>query len=425
MRKTIKNWLPVAAALILTTMGAIPVFAASSNTPVAGTTVTFDSYLVLKDDQPVPEATFSYAVTAGTARNYSVGAGTDVVQVLAGISPGNVTIAGVGTGAAAGQVKYSSEDAKTAYASMPVTDLVKNISAGESYAKKTATVNFSGVTFTEPGIYRYIVTESGTNQGVTNDADLTRVIDVYVTNTAASAGAAATGTLQIAGYVLHANEDDVAMGGDYGSTNPASADATKSQGFTNKYASESITIGQSVNGNQASLDKYFKITVLIGNTSEGMTYSVNLANADASTGEANAATLPAYAGQTNPSTITVPAGETSVSVDYYLQGGQSIVISGLATGTTVTATETKEDYKAQYAIVGDGAADLTVGNVAGPITINGDSATANSISFTNTRSGAVPTGVVISFLPYMIIGIIGVAGIVYVYKKKGKGGSIK
>ena len=99
-----------------------------------------------------------------------------------------------------------------------------------------ATLDFSAVQFTEPGVYRYIITESGSNQGITNDADLTRVLDVYVNDASADVDGTFTKKLTIAGYVLHSNENDepdVAAGADFGST--GAYVATKSQGFTNSY----------------------------------------------------------------------------------------------------------------------------------------------------------------------------------------------
>ena len=48
----------------------------------------------------VPNATFSYAVTAGTAKAYDVQG--KKFQVLAGVDADKVTMAGVGTGASGG-----------------------------------------------------------------------------------------------------------------------------------------------------------------------------------------------------------------------------------------------------------------------------------------------------------------------------------
>ena len=45
-------------------MNAVPAFAAT--TPVAGTTTTFDKYLVMKKNANVPNATFSYTVSIPT-----------------------------------------------------------------------------------------------------------------------------------------------------------------------------------------------------------------------------------------------------------------------------------------------------------------------------------------------------------------------
>lgn len=101
--KKIKSFLPKAgltammAVTALASMGT-PVFAAAGTnygTTIEGTkTTTFDKFLVMDSQANVPNATFTYAVTAGNAKAYDV-AGKKF-QVLAGVDANKITMAGVG-----------------------------------------------------------------------------------------------------------------------------------------------------------------------------------------------------------------------------------------------------------------------------------------------------------------------------------------
>lgn len=71
------------------------------------------------------------------------------------------------------------------------------------YAKSEVKVDFSGVTFTAPGVYRYVITEDT----VTSQANITKdpgtyYLDVYVQN-----DESASGKLKIDGYVFHKSDD--------------------------------------------------------------------------------------------------------------------------------------------------------------------------------------------------------------------------
>lgn len=81
----------------------------------------------------------------------------------------------------------------------------------QKYAKKTAVLDFSSCHFTEPGVYRYIITESGVNQAVENDSLSERIVDVYIENAEDSHtdGNVTTEGLKFAGYVLHSSEDEL------------------------------------------------------------------------------------------------------------------------------------------------------------------------------------------------------------------------
>lgn len=406
----------IALASAMTMSMGTPVFAFSVarpdgySTEIDGTkTTTFDKYLVMDQQAEVPNASFTYAVTAGTAKAYDV-AGKKFA-VLAGVDADKVTMAGVGT-KTANTITYKQGDATLNDENELVKDYDK---VTDKYAKKTATLDFSACRFTEPGIYRYIVTESGTNQAVTNDADATRVVDVYV-NDASDEG---ENKLTIAGYVLHSNADDapdVSLGENNGST--GSYVGTKSQGFTNSYDTSDITINKAVSGNQASRDKYFEFTVNITDAVPGTVYDVDLSDADVTT-KTNAATIADNEGKTNPATLTVGKDGT-VTQKFYLAHRQRITIQGVAKGSKYEVTENAEDYKStSFDAIGadavdrvqEATADATSGTVASEDIYTG---------YLNTRDGVIPTGVIMTVAPFAAVTLLGGAGAVTMVMKKKK-----
>lgn len=397
----------IAMAIMTATMimSAVPVCAAGTNygTTIEGTkTTTFDKYLVMDQQANVPNASFTYDVTAGTAKAYDV-AGKKF-QVLAGVDADKVTMAGVGT-ETANTITYKQGDTTA----QDVNALVKNYeNTTEKYAKKTATLDFSKCQFTEPGVYRYIVTESGTNQAITNDTDATRVVDVYVDDVSAvGEDGTLNKKLKIAGYVLHSNADDapdVAAGENMGST--GSYVATKSQGFTNEYDTSDLTFRKEVKGNQASHDKYFEFTVTITGAVEGTVYDVDITNADATSGN-NAATITENTGKENVRSLTVGKGGI-VTRKFYLQHGQEVKIQGIAKDTKYNVIENKEDYKSTPAGITN-YTDAVNGTVA---------STDLKTSYLNTRDGVIPTGVIMTVAPFAAVTLLGGFGIAKLSMKK-------
>lgn len=423
-----KNLLPkmgMTALMAATAFAGVgtPVLAAAGTnygTTIEGTkTTTFDKFLVMDKQANVPNATFTYAVTAGNAKAYDV-AGKKF-QVLAGVDADKITMAGVGgtaeAAAAANTIVFRQGDGSDTHDTTKDA-YVKDLAAGKKYALKTATLDFSKVQFTEPGVYRYIITESGTNQGITNDADLTRVLDVYVNDASADVDGTFTKKLTIAGYVLHSNVDDepdVSAGENFGSTG-AYTDK-KSQGFTNSYDTSDLTLRKQVTGNQASRDKYFEFTLNIAAAQPNTKYDVVIDDADA-TSKANAATIDANAGQTNVTSITTD-GAGKATQKFYLQHGQQVTVQGLAKDTTYTVTENTEDYKStantKDTPVVDTKADTEAAPVDGTIV-----STDLTTGFLNTRDGVIPTGVIMAVAPFAVVTILGGAGVVTMVMKKNK-----
>ena len=375
------RFLATLLAAVLLVAAALPSAFAFKYTAVAGTSTTFYKYLVMDVDANVPNATFAFTVAPGTA----IAATENRVAVLAGI--GTPTIA---------DVTFAPTDSTTA--GLPSdTDTA---TAGQQYATQTAKVDFSGISFTEPGIYRYIVTETATtNQGVTNDESATRTLDVYVTDN--------DGALEVSSYVLHTGTDAPAAGTDKGSadvSNTGDKLGDKSAGYTNTYDTSNLTFSKTVSGNQASRDKYFAFTVTIRGAVAGTVYDVDLTKADVNiSANPNDATTCIGNAVTQPQRLTVPADGTVTQV-FYLQHGQEITIKGLAKGTEYAVTENPEDYK-----------QTAPDNASG--TIVSEDVTA---AFTNTRSGVIPTGVLLTVAPFAAIMAIGAVGILVMVGKKRK-----
>lgn len=393
------------------------VFAAGTNygATIEGTkTTTFDKFLVMDSQANVPNATFTYAVTAGTAKDYDV-AGKKF-QVLAGVDADKITMAGVGgTAAAANTIVFSQGDDSDTHDTTK-DSYVKELVAGKKYAMKTATLDLSAVQFTEPGVYRYIITESGTNQAITNDADLTRVLDVYVNDASANVTGVFTKKLTIAGYVLHSNTDDapdVAAGESFGST--GAYVATKSQGFTNSYDTSDLTLRKQVTGNQASRDKYFEFTLNIDNAQPNTKYDVVIDDADA-TSKANSATISENAGQTNVRSITTD-NTGKATQKFYLQHGQQVTVQGIAKDTTYAVTENTEDYKSTANTAAVSVVEIKADTDSAEV--NGTIASKDlTTGYLNTRDGVIPTGVIMTVAPFAAVTLLGAVGMVTIKMRK-------
>ena len=376
-------------------------------------TTTFEKYLLMDTQANVPNATFTYAVTAGNAKAYDVSG--NKFQVLAGVDADKIIMAGVGEGAEANKIVFKQGDGSDTHDTTKDA-YVKDLTEGKKYALKTATLDFSKVQFTEPGVYRYIITESGTNQAITNDADLTRVLDVYVNDASIETEGTLTKKLTIAGYVLHSNENDepdVSLGESFGST--GNYTATKSQGFTNSYDTSDLTLRKQVTGNQASRDKYFEFTLNIDNAQPNTKYNVAIDDADA-TSQSNAATISANAGQTNVTSITTN-DKGKATAKFYLQHGQQVTVQGIAKDTEYKVTENTEDYKST-ANTKDAPVVTTKTNTEAAPVDGKIVSTDLTTGYLNTRDGVIPTGVIMTVAPFAAVTLLGAAGMVTIKMRK-------
>ncbi len=372
--------------------------------------------LVIRDGAKIPDATFTFNVTPGAA----VSATESTFAVIKGVNPEKIKFGEEEQADGNGTIKYEMQDKPAEGTTTDDGVTIADTSDGYYIATKSVKLDFSQCGFTEPGIYRYIITETGTNAGIKNDINNTRTVDVYVED-------ATTGTdkkLKIAGYVMYVGtlttgpsktvtsaEGFTAEDG-VNTITPSGnlvSDATKSVGFKNVYLPHDLTFCKQVTGNQGSKDKYFKFTLNISGAVPGRVFYVDLSDADA-TPIKNAATK--YSSMSNPSTFTVGEDGTA-EVVFYIQDGQRIVIKDIADGTAYAITEDSEDYQATAEIVGDNDGTENNGVSVEDIGLTQDT----TVTFTNDRSGVLPTGILVSIAPAAIIGIAVIGGIVFLVVK--------
>lgn len=418
MKKRFSKLMAIAMVFALIfAIAAIPASAATTYTPVAGGTTTFSKYLIVDSDTHIPNVTFDFSIAPITTGKEAT---SSTVAVYA---PGDAGVTGTAT---ISDPEFTSDITNT-----PTYDTIQSpadtgklaLDTGKKYAAKTVTVDFSGVTFPEPGIYRYVVTEAAAAGAYTHDTQntggtqLTRYLDVYVTDDG-------TGTLAVSSYVLHKEDGTVTANATSGSGDVATAGAAvndKSASYVNEYETKDLAFSKKVTGNQASRDKYFKYTVTITGLNDSDTFTVDLANAEAAPTK-NDATK--YTTMSNPASVT--GAELASGVDFYIQHGQSIKILGLPTTAQYTVVEDKEDYTqtanndlvavaAQGTEGQDGYVAAKTYNDASTDTMTTD----KYVGYTNEKQGVIPTGVLLTVAPFAIgLLLFGALAVFFVAKKK-------
>ena len=357
--------------------------AGKTNTSTSQDSVNFDKYLVMDAKANVPNAQFAFTIAAGSA----VDATTDSPEIFAGVHPEDISIS---------IDAFSPSD--TASTTVAQGDTV-TLQTGEKYAKKVATIDFSDVEFTEPGIYRYVITETTpTEQGITIADGATRILDVYVESDD-------NGVLSITENILHKNASEVGKQ----DTSEVYPTNSKGVGFRNDYETIDISLMKTVTGNQANREKYFMFTVDITGAEAGTVYTVDLSGAEVSVSVDGQSKV-------NASSLTV-GSDGSVSSVYYLKDTQYIKILGLTRDTSYNVTETIEDKKGYTVSTKVTSEELeapqfsdeirvpegyTEGKTIGATDV---SATADTMSvyFNNYRNGTVSTGYFETYRDYIII----------------------
>ena len=309
----------------------------------------------------VPDVTFSYIIGAGEA----VPASDTTPEILSGTeAAGLLTVE---------SAAYTHEDAAAAE------------------VEKTVNVDFSNVTFSKPGIYRYVITEQTTNNAdITNDGNPTRYLDVYVVN------GGTEGTYAIDNFVLLPSAITPDNNGVYGD-----GSTSKSSGYTNMYTTY-----------QLSLDKVVSGTM--GNHGETFTFAVK------------------FFGPTNAS---FKYGETTVTLDENIQNGigekevtgisikeadDPVVIQGIPSTVQYEVKEiiaSTKGYTTSYKV---NDVDKTAASTAKDVTMERVTMgkVNNAVVCTNVKNAVTPTGIVMNIAPYVLmVAVAAVLAVVFLRKR--------
>ena len=271
---------------------------------------------------------------------------------------------------------------------------MSNQAISSNTATKTTTLSFSSMTFARPGDYSYTITETGSTNTTLYPKDTTTYTALISVRNVLDSNNVPTGnytaTLQLK----------------KGSTKQSNLTAT----FTSAVPSSqygSVSLSKGVTGNSAELSQYFEYTVKIDTAG---TYSI--------TGLTSGVTC----GSTTQSSTTasITGGSSSAGTKICLKHGQTAVIgksgsvNAIPIGAKITITETDTDYSESY--------KYDSGSVVSSNTLNQQAITAgnHTVAFTNDKTVPVPTGILITIIPYLILIAIAAGGVVTFVNLKRK-----
>jgi len=356
----------LAFALLLGTT-AITASAVTTYDPIGGSTDLLVKNLVVDDDANIPNITFSY-----TIRRDNYHAATDTtIEILEASAAGSI-----------GTAAFSNADTANTINGLPTDADKSNPTAGKKYAQKSVSITFPVGTFTKPGVYRFVINETNNHlPGVKYDESPTRYLDVFVV-------ADDNNVLSVNSYVLRDAATDIGRNGKY-----VEDSDVKSPGYTNSLTQYDFDFSKTISGNQGDKNKRFNFTLSITGANPG-TYPII---AEDVTG--------------NPTSIIVGADGTATG-GYSLTNGSTVKVVGLNAGAVCTVTENPDDYTATYRLDGG---DENSGAELSAVTLNSD----HSVAFTNTRTGIIPTGIIMTIAPFAIgICVFGAVFIFIICKRK-------
>ena len=309
------------------------------------------------------------------------------------------------------------------------------------------TVDFSGVTWTGAGVYRYLITEH-VNSSTTTEADTTaknaagiadggisnqRYMDVYVKDNSEGTG------YEIYGYTLFCADTDID-----GTSSTDSTKKSKTEGFVtgdedgdgtiedteqaDKYYTFNLDVGKTLVGDSAMNNNKFPFYVNFLNSSVTASIAIKTKTVE------DAAAAVADSDVTGTlSTATTGISHTP-TIDHQSKVKYIGVPVGITAATSATVYETNNvtgtTYLSQYSLqgatlTGDKNIDWVTGTTSTSntatmpaITKNQADTVSHTIGFTNTLKQISPTGVVMRVGPYLLIVALGAVLFLFTRRRK-------
>lgn len=338
-----------AVLMIVAMMATMMAPAMAAYTAITPSNATISHSLTLTEDDATSllyDITYSFDVTAGPE---VIGAAENGVTNTENAVTGEPSIA---------DVTYSSTDV---------------FSTANKTATKTLTVDWSDVTISEPGLYRWTVEQSFDTDAPQepSNASATFYLFQFVIDNA--------GVLNSTFILSKTDTLGDEKNGTLAETYPAKT--------------VDLTITKTVDGNQASKDQYFSfnITLTAPASVTAASFSYSITATEGSTYDLSVPATAYHGAKTNPSTITVTNGTTG-GFELWLKHGQSVTIHDMVYGTEYSITEGNNDGYTVTAAVSGHAEGFSYADKTAEDNELTDNAT---VAFTNVKNTEVPTGVVL------------------------------
>ena len=388
--KTVKRFSALLLAILLIASLSSVAFASDNYDAINGGTYDFYTVLRLNGTDSVPNVKFAYTIECGPAltAQEAIAAYSD----LSDVAKTDKIDAGVGTPA------ISNLNPKAEF----TTGMAKISNA----YKDTVTLDFTNCSFTEPGVYHYIVRANQTPEpalsGITLDPIPVR--HVYLTIKENGSGVLEPGGI-VYKTVKPGDEDNRTL------DSRANSDAL----YTNQYGTQVLSLTKRVDGNQGSWDKFFKFEIHVANAGAGTVLTVDDSSTLRKPGPGDE--TPNGATTYSKAVITAANGTTSYTCDSngatkitcYLTHNDEIVITGMPGEATYYVTEAEansEGYTTSWTNNGTAASPVEMGT------------STKAVICTNKRDGIIPTGVMLSVVPGVLIVTAAAAGLILLGRKK-------
>lgn len=396
--------LVVATGLLLTT-NPLKVSAATptaSGTEAAPAHVTINKHLVMPEGTITPAGAATFNFTALTVDGETATA-TNMPAIPART------------------INFTTADAGT------TTSGVKTVS------KESVNI-VDGITFPHAGEYIYTVTEAASGFTLTNDTDTTEEMaystKIYYVQVIVANNAAGTGTyvksISVNNYTPASGASVAVVGSKVGDDDGAEGtDFSFENKFVRTHLNDSTNPGDTndtnlrikkvVAGDGGDFTQYFTFTVTVN--APAVTLPTTPTTYKAVVMENNATIDPAANGITGAGTDHVFTVTPGAAFTVKLKHNQSVVLLDAPVGSTYTASETAvANYTASYVQTANGVAGTSTTSNTVASTIIGEA--ANNLVMTNTKAAITPTGIVLSNLPYILVGIFAIAGLGFLMSQK-------
>ena len=397
-----------------------------------------------------PAFTYTYTVTPDSPEKDITDATS---QHASGLATSTKTLAGITTGVTVNSGTAGSATSATGTLAWTNADILDADDEGEANYKNVV-IDFTNVVFTQPGVYRYVITEtpdaadtSYVAAGITEGSGTrVRYLDVYVMRSSTYSDGSTAGEWMIYGYVCFYN--DTAINAADLSTTPIKTTgfvAGTSDGSTavtaDQYHTYNLTVGKTLEGDSTMNSHKFPFDVAwanpTGSASGTFQYIVE------TTGTAQVTKVDVTAttsiNGTNVAAHMTVGGANAVSTankdgDPSIAHEATVKYIGIPQAAYATVTETNDVTGTTYTTtaketIGSGSATDVEFTTASTAVLSTDSKTATTdqrdtavyaqvspvtadsnyaVQFTNKLAVISPTGIAFRIAPYALMLVAGV-----------------